>query len=282
MGRAERQYRYQTLLALKSPLDVELKLMDSLAIEFLKTYQVWHHRRLILTALHDSPPSASTTSYPSARDAAKSELGFITRALLTDTKNYHTWSYRQWLLAFFDLPELWSGELDYLEVMLKEDVRNNSAWHHRFFVVFGRVKGGTGVGGSGDVLKRELAYAYFKHLSLMFADSMPDPFTRYTKDQIALAPNNPSAWNYLRGVLEHTSTPFSSLENFVQLYISAKPPVQEVFDLENPAPGPDAELPCIAALEFYADIQERRGGKENIEKAVEVWTSALSFFSEAV
>lgn len=154
-----RQYRYQTLLAIKSPLDVELKLMDGIAIEFLKTYQVWHHRRLILTALHDSsstspPPTSAPTS---ARDAAKSELDFITRALLTDTKNYHTWSYRQWLLAFFDLEELWAGELAYVERLLQEDVRNNSAWHHRFFVVFGRVKRGGEVGELQDVLKRELA-----------------------------------------------------------------------------------------------------------------------------
>lgn len=135
--------------------------MDSIAIEFLKTYQVWHHRRLILTALHDSASTvspSSTSPSTSARDAAKTELAFITRALLADTKNYHTWSYRQWLLAFFDLEELWNGELGYVEKLLEEDVRNNSAWHHRFFVVFGRVKGGNGVGEIQDVLKRELTY----------------------------------------------------------------------------------------------------------------------------
>lgn len=162
-GHGIRQYRYQTLLALKSPLDVELKLMDSIAIDFLKTYQVWHHRRLILTALHDSASTvspSSTSPSTSAQDAAKTELAFITRALLADTKNYHTWSYRQWLLAFFDLEELWNGELGYVEKLLEEDVRNNSAWHHRFFVVFGRVKGGdgAGVGEIQDVLKRELTY----------------------------------------------------------------------------------------------------------------------------
>ena len=53
-----------------------------------------------------------------------------------DTKNYHTWAYRQWLLAEFNSPELWAGELDFVEMMLRHDVRNNSAWHHRFFVVW--------------------------------------------------------------------------------------------------------------------------------------------------
>ena len=91
-----------------------------------------------------------------------------------------------------------------------------------------------------------------------------------------MAPNNPSAWNYLRGALEHTNTPFASLESFVQLYILPKAPAQDVLDLENPAPGPEAQLPCVAALEFYADIHERRGGKENIDKAVEVWGNVVA------
>ena len=53
-----------------------------------------------------------------------------------DTKNYHVWSYRQWLVKRFDLwdkPE----EMDWTESMIEADVRNNSAWNHRFYLVFG-------------------------------------------------------------------------------------------------------------------------------------------------
>ncbi|KAG6839489.1 hypothetical protein C0991_002174, partial [Blastosporella zonata] len=64
------------------------------------------------------------------------ELKFIAKSLEADVKNYHTWSYRQWLLAFFNDDELWAGELDFVDEMIVHDVRNNSAWHHRFFVVF--------------------------------------------------------------------------------------------------------------------------------------------------
>ena len=144
-----RQYRYRIIIALKCPLDVELKLMDEIAIQFLKTYQVWHHRRLILTALHQS-------SSPDALKIAAKELEFITDALSTDTKNYHTWSYRQWLLAFFDKEELWQGEIAYVEDLLETDVRNNSAWHHRYFVVFGRVR--VNEVDQEGVFKRELSY----------------------------------------------------------------------------------------------------------------------------
>ncbi|KAG6852855.1 hypothetical protein C0991_008548 [Blastosporella zonata] len=101
------QYRYETLLAVGAPLNLELKLMDQLAVLYLKTYQ-------------DAPHGHKPTP----------ELKFIAKALEDDVKIYHMWSYRQWLLAFFN--ELWAGELDFVV----HDVRNNSAWHHPFFVVF--------------------------------------------------------------------------------------------------------------------------------------------------
>lgn len=138
-----RQYRYKTLLALKSPLDLELRLMDELAVKHLKTYQVWHHRRLLLTEMRKPAP----------------ELEFIAKSLKVDAKNYHTWSYRQWLLAYFNDDELWKGELDFVERMLTDDIRNNSAWHHRFFTVF---QSGTRQGDEDrdEVLRRELAYVF--------------------------------------------------------------------------------------------------------------------------
>ena len=107
-------------MAIKAPLDLELRLMDELAVKYLKTYQVWHHRRLLLTEMRKPAP----------------ELDFIARSLKEDEKNYHTWSYRQWLLAYFNDDALWEGEITFVEHMLQEDTRNNSAWHHRFFTVF--------------------------------------------------------------------------------------------------------------------------------------------------
>ena len=37
----------------------------------------------------------------------------------SDAKNYHAWSYRVWLVERF---KLWTGELDYIESLLDEDV----------------------------------------------------------------------------------------------------------------------------------------------------------------
>ncbi|KAI0631274.1 protein prenylyltransferase [Trametes polyzona] len=232
------QHRYKTLIALKSDLEEELRLMDDVAKQFLKTYQVWHHRRLLLTAINSV-------------DVAVLELEFLRDVLEVDTKNYHTWSYRQWILAHFNNEaRLWARERAYAEALLEADVRNNSAWHHRFFVVFAS---GIRLGDEDreQVRRRELSF---------------------TKEKIALAPNNPSAWNYLRGVLEFTNTPFEELVAFVEPYAVSEQPAsgEDIVDLDNPLPSAEAELPCVAALEFLADAYEKRGG-ESIAKAVEIW-----------
>lgn len=93
--------------------------------------------------------------------------------------------------------------------------------------------------------------------------------TRFTKEKIALAPNNPSAWNYLRGVLGHTGTPYASLSPFVKPYTATSVEKIDVVDLDNPVPSEGAELPCVMALEFLADTFEQEGGSQ-IPKAVEV------------
>ena len=106
--------------------------MDELVEQHLKSYQVWQHRRTIVLA-YGSP---------------KRELGFTSRALNIDAKNYHTWAYRQWVLCHFWGPDGVStkageddkavlvGELSYVDGLLADDIRNNSAWNHRYFCVF--------------------------------------------------------------------------------------------------------------------------------------------------
>jgi len=133
--------------------------MDEIAIKHMKTYQVWHHRRLLMTHLLRSTETDKglQTSSRSPAQIATSELTLIARTLAEDSKNYHTWSYRQWLLAFFSDDSLWERELDFVDSMLNLDVRNNSAWHHRFFVVF---QNGVREGEEDRdrILRRELMY----------------------------------------------------------------------------------------------------------------------------
>jgi hypothetical protein len=93
----------------------------------------------------------------------------------------------------------------------------------------------------------------------------------FAKEKIALAPNNASAWNYLRGVLNHARLSYSTQAAFAMQYIvdAAEAGTDDAFDLENPPPSKGADLPCAAAIEFMADVHEA-SGKEGISKAVEV------------
>lgn len=54
--------------------------------------------------------------------------------LRDDAKNYHVWEHRQALVASF---RLWQQELQYVDSQLQLDVRNNSAWNQRMFLLAG-------------------------------------------------------------------------------------------------------------------------------------------------
>ena len=66
------------------------------------------------------------------------------------------------------------------------------------------------------------------------------------------------------------------VEAFVKPYANSASDAEkrDIVDLDNPPPSAEAELPCVQALEFLADIFEAQGAsepdKEKTEKAVEV------------
>jgi protein farnesyltransferase/geranylgeranyltransferase type-1 subunit alpha len=62
----------------------------------------------------------------------------------------------------FDDPK----ELQWTESMIEEDVRNNSAWNHRFYLVFGRNEGKVEV--EKEIVVREIEY--------VFSIAVPSPF----------------------------------------------------------------------------------------------------------
>lgn len=111
-------FRRQCLVALKADLTKELVWSADLALATPKNYQLWHHRRELVSITGDS----------------SHELELVRKVLEAegDAKNYHAWSHRQWVLSKFGM---WDDELTYIDLLLAEDVRNNSAWNHRCFVL---------------------------------------------------------------------------------------------------------------------------------------------------
>jgi protein farnesyltransferase/geranylgeranyltransferase type-1 subunit alpha len=178
-------YRARILFALQCDLAQELAWLNKIALEHQKNYQIWHHRNQIVNT----------------RNTCDGETDFIAQMFDLDAKNYHVWSYRQWLVQRF---ELWDqGELEFTEVMLRKDVRNNSAWNHRWYVINGReTKGVPGVS-DRDIREREIAF---------------------TKAALTTAPQNRSAWNYLRGIQRHSGIPLQDLKPIAETYADLSSP----------------------------------------------------------
>lgn len=112
------QRRWELLQAMGQDLSQEMMYLDRVAAEHPKNYQLWNHRRKCVLAL--------------GRERARQELLSCAQVLLLDSKNYHVWAHRQALVAAFGL---WQEELSFVGAMLQQDLRNNSAWNQRAFVL---------------------------------------------------------------------------------------------------------------------------------------------------
>ena len=169
-----------------------------------------------------------------------SETAFLARMFAKDVKNYHVWSYRQWLVRHFSL---WDSELSYVESLLQSDVRNNSAWNHRWFIVFAH---------HTDPLKHSIKNGD--------ADSEVPLETvereiEYTKAAISTVPQNQSPWNYLRGLLRKKGVGMVELKMFAEQYA----------DLEK-----EDEVRSSHALEFLADVYAEEEQNERSGRALEL------------
>ncbi len=218
-------YRADTIFTLKKNLLQELEWLNRISLKFLKNYQIWHHRNLIMSHIDTMPDT---------------ELPFLARMFTKDAKNYHVWSYRQWLVRHFDLCDT---ELPYIESLLEDDVRNNSAWNHRWYCVFLRhtdptvhsVKNGIFVSEVPPAtIERELAY---------------------TKKAISIAPQNPSPWNYLKGILRQQKKGLSPMKEFAEQFA----------DLNK-----EDEVRSSHALDFLADLYAEERNSERSAKALEL------------
>ncbi|KAF3481622.1 CaaX farnesyltransferase alpha subunit [Arthroderma uncinatum] len=246
-------YRAQILNALGKDLKAELAWLDQLSTKYLKSYQIWHHRQVIMS---------NESAFPTLPEG---ELDFLVKIFALDAKNYHVWTYRHWILRRF---KLWDSpaELADVERMIDEDVRNNSAWNHRWIMRFAPREGfdgglpgvGTGVGvgagaGGGKMV--------------VVDEDMVDGEVEYAKKKIVLAPENRSPWAYMRGVLRVAGRGLGDLKTFAQRFI-----VEEVV-----AEGEgEVQVKSSHALEWLGDVfaeeTQAAGGSEAKASAVRMFT----------
>ena len=166
-----------------------------------------------------------------------SELPFLTRMLALDAKNYHVWTYRQWLCTHFPQLHTSPAELYFTETLLHEDVRNNSVWNHRYFICFGLDE-----------------FKYGKD-QVIVDEEVVEREVEFSKEKIELAPQNASPWGYLKGVLRKAGKSLVEVEDFVRQFT-------------GDAIG-EAGVRSSHAVDWMAEIHAEKGEKEAARKMLE-------------
>ena len=109
-------------------IERDLQLASQLGGPNPKNYQVWYHRRSLLEQSFSEGSHDDLTP-------VEEELEYVATVLKEDAKNYHAWSHRQWILKTVNHDKIWEDELIFSEYLILDDIRNNSAWNQRWFVV---------------------------------------------------------------------------------------------------------------------------------------------------
>jgi protein farnesyltransferase/geranylgeranyltransferase type-1 subunit alpha len=182
-------YRYNLIVKLQKDLQEELEWCEQLALDNEKNYQIWNYRQLIIQQiLSQGQPFNAAREYP-----------IVDAMLLQDSKNHHVWSYRKWLVQTFDLFDD-QREHTYICNAIEQDLLNNSAWTHRFFLIFGK--------------------------EFKVDETVIDAEITYAKATIERVPQNASSWNYLIGVYGRSSErQIVELERFCSQFASLDEPV---------------------------------------------------------
>ncbi|KAI5811505.1 hypothetical protein DFH27DRAFT_474693 [Peziza echinospora] len=212
----------------------EIKFLDGVAVKYEKNYQIWHHRQLVMERIGEIT-------------IVNHEQKFMEQMFGLDAKNYHVWSYRQWLVRRFglfprfnNLVFLSTQELSSIDSLLAQDVRNNSAWNHRHFLLF------------GNPVKEQAITSFPIDL-----ESEID----FVKSSILIAPQNASAWTYLLGIYSHltssTTTPITSTRGKPHALQDLFPFLATFVDISTQNPEEDVVV-SSHALEMLADLWAER------------------------
>jgi protein farnesyltransferase/geranylgeranyltransferase type-1 subunit alpha len=235
-----------------------LSWLNDVSLKYLKNYQIWyarsygirqsrgnankneklrnktdnanrHHRQVLMASKEHFP------TFP------PKEADFLMQMFAQDSKNYHVWTYRHWLVRHF---KLWDQprEIEDVEALLKADVRNNSAWNHRYMLRFGPRD--TSVPDAGMVNAGDMNTAPTDKGRLPLVDEdVVDGELKFAQEAIVRAPENRSPWWYARGVLRAAGRGLGEWEGFAGGFVS------------------EGAVKSSHAVEWLADIYAENGGE---------------------
>lgn len=184
------------------------------------------------------------------------EADFLMDMFAQDSKNYHVWTYRHWLVRHF---KLWDSprEIADVESLLDSDVRNNSAWNHRFMLRFG--PRGDDEEPAGMPNSNKATTPSEKNRLTVVDEDVVDAELRYAQAKILRAPENRSPWAYARGVLRAADRPLSEWRDFALRFVTMD--------------GGEVVVKSSHALEWLADVYAgEKEEQKNIAEAIRMLT----------
>ncbi|KAL3465562.1 hypothetical protein BJX64DRAFT_285493 [Aspergillus heterothallicus] len=231
-------YRAKIIFALEKDLLEELNWLNRVSLKYLKNYQIWHHRQVIMSSREHFP-----TLPPK-------EMDFLMEMFAQDSKNYHVWTYRHWLVRHF---ELWDSPREIADInsLLNSDVRNNSAWNHRYMLRFGPRSDQPDAG-----LVNPNGPPSEKGRLAVVDEDLVDEELQYAQVKIATAPENRSPWSYARGVLRAAGRPLSEWTEFARKFV--------IDNRDDEGKLINVEVKSSHAVEWLADVYAQSGPEEAV------------------
>lgn len=120
-------------------LQNDLQLTFALLRQYPKCYWIWNHRNWLLETA-ESHQGANM-----GRQLWSGELLLVNKMLGADSRNFHAWSYRRLVTAQIErltprteeqVPRpMTESEFEYTSSMIKSNLSNFSAWHHRSKII---------------------------------------------------------------------------------------------------------------------------------------------------
>jgi protein farnesyltransferase/geranylgeranyltransferase type-1 subunit alpha len=211
---------------LRARVEYELQLASRLGGANPKTYQIWYHRRAVVEHLHELASTDDIGNHDGAlrlmlQERIHTELEYLRTVVRADGKNYHAWSYRQFLLMLMmqavptvppsgqdtykdddddgdcnDVDNVWSNELQYASELIDDDGRNNSAWNHRWFVLMNDAT-------NWRKMMEEAVATEAATETAVLDENVVAREVRYALEVASIDPYNESPWRFFVALVRH-------------------------------------------------------------------------------
>eukprot|EP00924_Labyrinthula_sp_SR-Ha-C_P005495 snap_masked-scaffold_62-processed-gene-0.42-mRNA-1 protein AED:0.23 eAED:0.30 QI:0/-1/0/1/-1/1/1/0/349 len=188
------------LVSTREDLLKEFSFVSESAEENPKNYQIWQHRRCLVGFL------AKLDKQYFLSEGILNEINFLGDIFEGDAKNYHAWAHRQFVLNLYcsltkNVKEISDSELLSVNDLLSKDLRNNSAWNYRFYVIFVLM------------LQNYEEFTEEIKLGLLLTEF------HFVKEKVSIVWKNESPFTYLSGVIEKLDLgDFSLIEKIVSFF----------------------------------------------------------------